>query len=125
MSSRNLRNRIDRLAKTIGEQGARLSVCRFHGEACHMGARWPLPWPASSLDELRDLVRDGRRKAGRPLDPDPRELWAVERHEAVPQAELDQRAREYEQLLARLKAENDQIEAQLCEERAVTEGAGT
>ncbi|WP_093721027.1 hypothetical protein [Streptomyces sp. DI166] len=96
--------------------------CRFHSVFCQLGAVWPLDRavvdPAGvQLDELRDLQAQGRRAAGLPPRPHPRELWAVDRHERVPAAELAQREREAAEALAAALARNAAIEAELRGER--------
>lgn len=92
-------------------------VCRFHGVHCRMGANWPTERPDQEMDELLDIMAAGRRKAGLPVEPHPREVWAVDRHERVPKAELRQRDEEAQALLAAARARNDQIEAELRGER--------
>jgi len=97
-------------------------VCRYHSVHCEMGRNWPLDRAAVDsasvqMDDLLDLIAEGRRKAGLPVGPSPRELWAVGRHEEVPAAELAEREREADELLAAAKAENEALEAQLRGER--------
>lgn len=97
-------------------------VCRFHGVHCELGANWPLDRgvvePAEvQMDDLFDLIAEGRRKAGLAVVPHPRDLWAVGRHEEVSAAELAERGREAAELLAAAKAENEALEAQLRGER--------
>lgn len=113
MSSRDIRARIDRLAKVIGEQGQKVPTCRFHGKACEMGRRWPLPFPEDHESALLDWLRELKEHRGEELEPHPRDVWRTDAHEVVPQAELDERERETQALLARLRADNDQAEAQL------------
>jgi hypothetical protein len=90
---------------------ADLPVCRFHSIHCRMGARWPTERPDQEMDELLDLMATGRRKAGLPVEPHPREAWATDRHEKVPRAELRQRELETGELLAEAHARNDRMEA--------------
>ncbi|WP_328449890.1 hypothetical protein OG780_19395 [Streptomyces sp. NBC_00386] len=90
---------------------ADLPVCRFHGVHCRMGARWPTERPDQEMDELLDLIASGRRKAGLPVEPHPRDVWATDRHEKVPRAELRQQAQEAQELLAEARVRNDQMEA--------------
>ncbi|MGX9887354.1 hypothetical protein [Streptomyces sp. NPDC002276] len=97
-------------------------VCRFHGVHCELGANWPLDRavvdPAGvQFDELLDMIHRGRRAAGLPTDAHPRDLWAVDRHEQVPAAELAERERHAAELLAKAKADNAALEAQLQGER--------
>ncbi|MFJ9376828.1 hypothetical protein [Streptomyces sp. NPDC101455] len=97
-------------------------VCRYHGVHCGLGAVWPLDRavadPAGAqMDGLIDLIHEGRRKAGLPVEPSARELWAVDLHEQVPAAELAERDRELAELLAEAKAANEALEAQLRDER--------
>ncbi|MFI6856508.1 hypothetical protein [Streptomyces sp. NPDC050416] len=113
MSSRNLRARIDRLAKVLGEPGTNAPVCRFHGTACRLGANWPLPYPGRVDDDLLDLIGDAKRSCGLEVAPHPRDLWATNRHELVPPAELARQKQQFEKLLAAAKARNDQEEAEL------------
>lgn len=90
---------------------ADLPVCRFHGVHCRMGARWPTERPAQEMDELLDLMAAGRRKAGLPVAPHPREVWATDRHEKVPKAELRRWDQETQELLAEARDHNAQMEA--------------
>lgn len=117
MSSRDIRSRLDRLTKVLGEVTSKVPTCRFHGTACRMGANWPLPWPHTRQDiALRDLIRESQIKAGKEVGPHPRDVWRTDQHEKVPEAELRQRERELEELLASLRAMNDQMEAEMREE---------
>jgi hypothetical protein len=122
MSSRNLRARLDRLAQAIGEQKAEAPTCRFHGQHCRMGANWPLKYVEGPLDDLLDIRAAGRRRLGLEVEAHPRDLWAVDAHDLVPPAELARERREVEDLLAGLRAQNDQIVAELRGERAATGG---
>lgn len=97
---------------------ADLPVCRFHSVHCRMGANWPTERPGTEMDELLDLITVARRKQGLPVEPHPREVWAVDRHEKVPKAELRQQQQETQELLAAARARNDQIEAELQGEQA-------
>lgn len=110
--NRRLSARLGRLeeAVTVAEDAP---VCRFHGTACRLGRNWPLPYEPGPLDELLDLHAAGRRAAGMPVSATPRELWAVERHELVPPAELAAERAELGQLIAEQKAVNAAIEAEL------------
>jgi len=76
-----------------------------------MGRSWPLPFESAPDDELLELIEAARRKRGDAPRPTRRERWAHQDHELVPQSELDQQAREAAELLARLKARNERIEA--------------
>jgi hypothetical protein len=122
VSSREIRARIERLTKVLGEQQPNVPVCRFHAKACRMGANWPLPWPGLEADaELIDMVRAAHIKVGKEVGPHPRDVWQTDAHEVVPQAELDEQERELQALLATVRARNDQLEAELRGERvAVT-----
>lgn len=123
MSGRNIRARLDRIAKALGEEKRDGPVCRFHGQHCRMGANWPLAYEEGPLDELLDIRAAGRRRRGLEVEPHPRDLWAIDAHELVPLEELARERREVEELLARLRAENDQMEAELRGEQvAVIEG---
>ncbi|MFJ2964250.1 hypothetical protein ACIPIC_18365 [Streptomyces collinus] len=113
MSSRGIRARLDRLAKVLGEPGTNAPVCRFHGTACRLGANWPLPYPGRVDDDLLDLIGDAKRSCGLEVTPHPRDLWATNRHELVPPAELARQKQEFEELLAAAKARTDQEEAEL------------
>lgn len=118
MSSREIRARIERLTKAMGERQPQGPVCRFHARACRMGANWPLPWPGLKADaELIDLFRAAHIRVGKEVGPHPRDIWQTDAHEVVPQAELDKEARELQELLVSLQARNDQIVAQLRDER--------
>lgn len=81
-----------------------------------MGARWPTVRPPAP-DELLDLVIAGRKAAGLPYEPHPRDVWATDRHERVPDAELREGKREAAELLDRLKAKNERTLAELRGER--------
>ncbi|MBO7938943.1 hypothetical protein ABZX99_02960 [Streptomyces antibioticus] len=103
-------------------KGAGAVECRFHGVHCRLGANWPLDRAvvepeSAQLDELLDLAAQGRRKAGLPVDPHPRDLWAINMHERVPEAEIAQRKREAAELLAEMQARNEALETQLRAER--------
>jgi hypothetical protein len=113
VSSRDIRARLDRLAKVLGEPGSNMPVCRFHGTACRLGANWPLPYPGRVEDDLLDLIGDAKRHCGLEVAPHPRDLWATNRHELVPPAELARQKQEFEELLAAAKARVDQEEAEL------------
>ncbi|MFF4839268.1 hypothetical protein ACFY2G_04295 [Streptomyces collinus] len=102
MSSRSFRARLDRVAAALGEPTAEAPVCRFHGTACRLGLNWPLPYVPGPLDDLLDLMNAA---------PHPRQLWAVDRHERVPPAELAREKEELAQLIAEKTAENDRAEA--------------
>jgi hypothetical protein len=97
-------------------------VCRFHGLHCQMGRNWPLHRsiadPAGwQMNDLVDLIREARRAAGLPVEPSPQELWAVNRHERVPDAELAAARAETARLIAEAEAENAVLEAQIRGER--------
>lgn len=113
MSSRSIRGRLDKLGAPPATAGP---VCRFHGEHCQMGARWPTERPPAP-DDLLDLVINGRKAAGLPYEQHPRDRWATDRHEQVPDAELRQEEREMAELLADLKAKNARTEAELLADR--------
>lgn len=113
MSSRDIRARLDRLAKALGEQRPDDPVCRFHGTACRLGANWPLPYEERPDDALLALFADARRSLGLEVAPHPRELWAVDRHEQVPAEELARKKQEGEELLVAARARNDQLEAEI------------
>ncbi|MFC4500667.1 MULTISPECIES: hypothetical protein [Streptomyces] len=120
MSSRSLRARLDRLGITAVTTG--VPECRYHGVHCQLGAYWPLDRAVVDstgvqMDELLDLIAQGRRKAGLPVAPHPRELWAVNAHERVPEAEIAQRNRETAALIAEAKAKNAVMEAEIRGER--------
>lgn len=117
MSSRDIRARLDRLAKALSEQKPHEPVCRFHGTACRLGANWPLRYEPGPLDDLLDMRAAGRFRRGLEPEPHPRELWAVDRHERVPAEELAREEREAEELLVSVRARNDQILAELLAER--------
>ncbi|NMI57100.1 MULTISPECIES: hypothetical protein [unclassified Streptomyces] len=118
MTSRDIRARIDRLTKAIGEQQPNVPVCRFHGTACRLGANWPLRYEEGPVDDLLDIRAAGLRRLGLEVEPHPRDLWATDRHERVPQEELDRQKRELEELIAAQRAKNDQVEAELRDARA-------
>ncbi|MFE9391189.1 hypothetical protein [Streptomyces sp. NPDC006784] len=113
MSGRQMRARLDKLAETLGLAGEQGPVCRFHGTACVMGARWPLERPADPMDDLRDLIIEAHEAMGSPCDPHPRDLWRTDRHELVPLSELAEQAAELELLLAEARAENEETIARL------------
>lgn len=117
MSARDIRARLDRLTKALSEQKPADPVCRFHKTACRMGANWPLRYEPGPLDDLLDIRAAGRRSRGLEVEPHPRDLWAVDRHERVPQEELDREEREVEELLTAIRANNDQILAEIRGER--------
>lgn len=115
--NRRLAARLGRLEEAVAPP-ADGPVCRFHGQHCEMGRNWPLDRAAADpvgvqMDDLMAMIQRGRREAGLPADPTPCELWAVERHEQVPAAELAQYAREAAEALAEAKAKNAVIEAEL------------
>jgi len=92
--------------------------CRYHGTYCQLGANWPLDRtvvdPAGvQMDDFLDLLHQAHRKAGLPVGPHPRELWAVDAHERVPEAEIAQRDRETAEALAEAHAKNERILAEL------------
>ncbi|WP_405580703.1 hypothetical protein [Streptomyces sp. NBC_01092] len=119
MSSRDIRARLDRLAKALGEQKTDGPVCRFHGLRCRMGANWPLDYQEDPADELLDLFADARRSLGLEVAPHPRDRWRTDRHEQVPPEELARNKQEADELLTAVKARNDQLEAALRAEPAV------
>lgn len=110
--NRRLTARLGRLEAAVTRPGGG-PVCRFHGTACQMGRNWPLPYEASPMDELLDLHAAGRRAAGLEVAPHPRDLWAVNRHEQVPPAELAREKAEIDRLIAEQQARNAAIEAEL------------
>lgn len=110
MSTRSLRSRLDKLGRPSGEDGP---VCRWHGTACQMGRRWPLPFEGHGGDELAEMIEGARRRQGQPATPTRRERWAHQDHEQLPQAELEQDARELAELIAAAEAENERIIADL------------
>ncbi|MFE5872126.1 hypothetical protein ACFQ6V_26245 [Streptomyces roseifaciens] len=112
MSGRNIRGRLARLVDQLPD-ACTGPVCRYHGVVCQLGRNWPVDRPADPFDEVRDLIRQVRIERGSPVDPDPRELWAVDEHEQLPEAVLLQEEREVVVLIAGLQARNDQVEAQL------------
>lgn len=112
MSSRSIRVRLDRL-DSMSSAATSGPVCRFHGTVCRMGADWPAERPHDPVDTVRDLCRVARLRGGLPVDPDPRTLWAVQRHEQVPAAELLEREREVQAAIATARADNDQTLARL------------
>lgn len=120
MSSRNIRARIDRLAKLLGEQNTDAPVCRFHGTSCRLGANWPLAYEPRPDDDLLDLLADARRHCGLEVAPHPRDVWRTDRHEQVPADELARQKREADELLTALRARNDQLEAEIRGECATT-----
>lgn len=117
MTSRDIRARLDRLTKVLGEQPQKVPVCRFHGTACRMGVNWPLPFPQERDVPLLDYIRELEQASGEELEPHPRDVWRTDTHEVVPQAELDEEERQLQELLVSLQARNDQIEAELRDER--------
>lgn len=108
--NRRLGSRLDRLeqAVTPSEDGP---TCRYHGQHCQMGRNWPLPYEPGIEDDLLDLIGEARRSVGLEVAPHPRELWAVDRHELVPPAELAREKQELDRLIAEKTAENDRVEA--------------
>ncbi|MFJ9474724.1 hypothetical protein ACIRRI_06870 [Streptomyces mirabilis] len=101
---------------------ADLPVCRFHGTHCRLGDNWPIERPPEPFDALLDLRAAGREKLGLPAEPHPRDVWQTDRHEKVPKSELRERRQEIDQAVAVQRAKNDQILAELRDERAATEG---
>ena len=83
--------------------------CRHHGTVCGLGVNWPQPYIHDQEDELREWLGEVRGDLGRSR----RERWAINVHERVPAAEIEQRKRDLAEALAELKAENAAIEAQL------------
>lgn len=122
MSGRNIRARLDRLTKALGEQQPAGPVCRFHNVHCRMGANWPLKREPQPEDDLLDLLADAQRSVGKVPAPHPRDVWATDTHELVPLEELARERREAEELLAAARARNDQIEAGLRAGRADSGG---
>lgn len=116
MSGRTMRARLDRLGVNLPQKKG--PTCRYHGTVCEMGANWPAPYPGNQMDDdLWDWILSLKRTDAEPAEQHPRTVWAIDRHEQVPEAELQQEQREYEELLASLQARNDQLEAQLRDER--------
>ncbi|WP_333767734.1 hypothetical protein [Streptomyces sp. IBSBF 2435] len=109
MSTRSLRARLDRL----GRPPVPGPVCRWHDESCGLGARWPLPYEGSAVDELAELVEGARRRQGLTPWPTRRERWAREGHEAVPEAELEERRRHLAAAVAAAEAENERVLAEM------------
>lgn len=120
MSSRDIRARLDRLSKLLGESDRGVPVCRFHGTACRLGVNWPLPYPGRPEDDLLDLLAEARRHVGAEPFTHPRDLWRTDRHEQVPPDELARQKREAEELLAAARARNDQLEAEICGDQIPT-----
>lgn len=105
MSSRSMKGRLDKLAaRQVPPAGAE---CRFHGTECQMGARWPAPRPVHPVDEFIDMIREAKLSDGQPVGPHPRDVWATDRHERVPDAEIRERAAELAELIAEAEAENE------------------
>ncbi|MDX2708095.1 hypothetical protein PV350_35410 [Streptomyces sp. PA03-6a] len=116
MSSRNIRARLDKLAAQLGAPGQQ-AECKRHGQACAMGANWPIPYPGQSIDDLLDLVIVARISKGEEPRRHPRDVWATDEHVPWTAAELEQQARELEELVAAQREKNDQIEAQIRADR--------
>jgi hypothetical protein len=110
--NRRLGTRLARLEE-LAPQATGTPECKFHGVHCQLGANWPLPYPRDQEIELVDLIRDAQRATGQEVEPHPREVWATDRHERVPDEEIAQRERELAEALAQAKAWNDALEAQI------------
>lgn len=115
--NRKIGARLDRLEQAVAPS-VDGPVCRFHGQHCQMGRNWPLDRAVADpvgwqMNDLVELIREAERAAGLPVGPSASELWAVDRHEQVPAAELAQRARELAEALAAAEAENEAMEAQI------------
>lgn len=88
-------------------------LCAFHGDACQMGARWPL---SQQVVELHDLFRNARIAVGKPVEePDP---FTLDKHRPWTKRER----RDADDLLARLKEQNARIEEQIRTGRADQDG---
>lgn len=91
MSTRALRARLARLPQPPAEAPR----CVHHGTACRMGADWPQPDP---LEAIRKHI------AG----PDP---YSIHEHRAMTPEECAREDAHLAELVARLTARNDRIEA--------------
>jgi hypothetical protein len=116
MSARDIRARLDRMEKALGRRPD-IPECRFHGTACLLGARWPLPFPEEADAELFQWLRELKRAAGEELGPSRRELWEMGVHDLVTEEEKRQRAAELGEWIAELEAKNAVVEAELLAER--------
>ncbi len=114
MSSRQLKARLNRLVQQIPElPPAAGPVCRNHGTACGLGTTWPLPYPDNPWEDLNDMIRDAHIRCGKDVGPHPRELWARDWHERVPEAELRKEQLDYEQLIREAKERNERMIAEI------------
>lgn len=111
MTSRQLKARLDRLAAQLPTTRPAAAVCRWHGTTCDMGRRPPVPYPRDPNDNVEwitDRIREAKIAKGEDVGPHPRELWARDWHEQIPQDELDRDAAEVQALIAEAKAVNEE-----------------
>ncbi|MCX4824884.1 hypothetical protein OG883_34530 [Streptomyces sp. NBC_01142] len=104
MKGRSIRARLDRLAEQVTILGPEQPECRYHGQACQLGAAWPLPLLDQDR-ELQQMIRAARIKARKPVDfPELADPLTTDIHEALSPEERQERRREAQQLLAEAKA---------------------
>ncbi len=106
MSGRTMKARLDRLGNPSPKPGA---VCRYHGVHCQLGARWPLRYAEYHDAGLIDMIRNAKIRCGHEVGPDPREVWATDRHDRLSRKEVDAQEREMAELIAEAKEVNEEV----------------
>lgn len=98
---RDVNTRLDRLAGNL--RGPAEPLCIHHGSACGIGTR--------ELSELYRMVIEAKRAQGQEVPP-------LDEHRLMTAEERKQYKREAGELLAAVQAKNDQIDAELRDEKA-------